>query len=287
MVEPDEVEVALPQHTSVHAAYSAAVSQVERITELYAQEKSPQAEAFLNELITEQRKHAGGEHHVVMSLCNIATQVDSRGRPEIALKCLQRALDFPSGIDARLYLQIGNGLRELGQFDNAVHCYDRAEQLDDGAIDEKIRLARIRLRVARGDYEDALADFLAIPELQFRPIELAGLGTLYRKMGRPREAREAYYRCLQNDKEFHSAYAGLAELRKQTGKPHQAIAEYNSLIRRFDDLDIGSKKIYDLARSHLFRLTGQYDKSEQLLHELLVTVPADREIHLQLRAIAS
>ena len=279
--ESQEVEVAPRQHASVHAAYTATLSQIAKITDLYGQMKDPQANDILSELITEQRKYSGGELNLVKSLCNIATQVGARGRPEISLNCLTKALEFPNGIDSQLYLQIGTELRELGKFEEAVTCYERATQLDDGSLAEKLRLAKIRLRVARGNYEEALSDYLAIPQLQLRPSELAGLGTLYRKMGRPREAREAYHSCLQNDKEFHSAYAGLAELRKQTGKPHQAIAEYNSLIRRFDDLEIGSKKIYDLARSHLFRLTGQYDKSEQLLHELLITVPADREVHLQ------
>lgn len=271
----------LPKHTTAHSAYTAAVSQVDRIVGLYRQMKDVQAEEIVSQLISEQTRHSGGEQHLVKSLCNIARQVNVLGRPDIGLNCLLKALEFPSGIDSQLYLQIGTELRELGRFDEAMACYERATQLDDGSLAEKLRLAKIRLRVARGNYEEALLEYLAIPELQFRPRELAGLGTLYRKMGRPRDAREAYHSCLHNDKEFHIAYAGLAELQKQAGKPHQAIAEYNSLIRRFDDLDPGSKKIYDLARSHLFRLTGQYDKSEQLLHELLNTASADREVHLQ------
>jgi len=283
VVKPEwqEYDVAKPQHTSVHAAYSAAVSQVEKIVYLFGQLKDRQAQAILDELIAEQRKHPDGEQHLVKSLCNIARQVDARGRPEISSNCLTRALEFTNGIDSQLYLQIGTGLRELREFDPAVNCYEHAKQLDDGSLSEKIHLAMIRVTVAKGSYEEALSEYLAIPDLKYKPSELSGLGTLYRKMGLPREAREAYRSCLQIDGEFPSAYAGLAEIRKQTGKPHQAIAEYNAIIRRFPGLDVGSKKVYDLARSHLFRLTRQYDKSEGILHELANAFPADRAVHLQ------
>jgi tetratricopeptide (TPR) repeat protein len=279
--ESQECKFSQPQHSSVHAAYSAVLSQVQRIADLYGQLRDAQAEAMLDELTVEQTKHSGGEQHLVKSLCNIATQVDARGRPEISLKCLLKALQFPHGIDSQLYLQIGTALRDLGNFDDALNCYQHAEKLDDGSLSEKIHLAKIRLTVATGNYEAALSEYLAIPDLQMKPTELSGLGALYRKMGRPREAREQYRTCLQVDKEFHSAYAGLAEIRKQTGKPHQAIAEYNALLRRFYDLDVGSKKVYELALSHLFRLTGQYDKSERILHDLTKDFPGDRDVHLQ------
>jgi tetratricopeptide (TPR) repeat protein len=279
--ERQECDAAKPQHTSVYAAYSAAVSQVERIAQLYAGLKDSQAEAILDELIAEQRKHPDGEQHLVKSLCNIATRVGVRGRPDISFKCLMIALEFPDGIDSQLYLQIGTELRELGRFGEAVRCYDRAEQLDDGSLSERIHLAMIRVKVAKGSYQEALSAYLAIPDLQYKPSELSGLGTLYRKMALPHKAREAYRRCLQIDEDFHAAYAGLAEIRKQTGKPHQAIAEYNALIRRFDNLDVGPRKVYDLARSHLFRLTRQYDKSEGILRDLANAFPADRDVHLQ------
>ena len=270
---------AKPQHSFAYDALNAALSQVGKITDLYTQLKDTQANSILDELIAEQRLHSNGEQHIVKSLCNIATQVNARGRPEISFNCLNKALDFPNGIDSQLYLQIGKGLRGLGKFDEAVRCYDRAEQLDNGLLSERILLERIRKRVAIGNYEEACSDYLAmIPDLQVKPPALSGLGTLYRKMGRP---REAYRSCLRIDGEFYTVYAGLAEIRKQTGKPHQAIAEYNALIRRFTDLDVGPKKVYQLARSHLFRLTRQYDKSEEILRDLADTYPADRDVHLQ------
>jgi tetratricopeptide (TPR) repeat protein len=274
-------DAAKPQHTSVHAAYSAAVSQVDEIVRLYTRMKDSQAEAILRELMAEQAKYPGGEQHLVKSLCNIAVKVDARGRPEIGLNCLREALTFPGGIDSQLYLQIGTELRKLRRFDEALNCYEHARQLDDGSLSDRIRLAMIRVTEARGSYQEALSGYLEIPDLDCQPNKLFRLGTLYRKMGLRREAREKYHRCLRIDEEFHRAYAGLAEIRKQTGKPHQAIAEYNAIIRRFTDLDVGSKKVYDLARSHLFRLTQQHDKSERILRDLVNTFPADRDVHLQ------
>ncbi|KKK71026.1 hypothetical protein LCGC14_2918080, partial [marine sediment metagenome] len=105
--EREEYAVTEPQHTSGHAAHSAAVSQVERIADLFGQEKDRQAQAILDQLIAEQTKYPAGQQHLVKSLCNIATRVNSRGRPEIGLECLNKALNLPSGIDSQLYLQIG------------------------------------------------------------------------------------------------------------------------------------------------------------------------------------
>lgn len=275
-------DFARPQHTSDYAAYNAALSQVDKIVVLYGQMRDAQARAMLDELAEEQIKYPTGERLFVKSLCNIAKQVNSHGRPEISFECLQRALSFPNGIDSQLYLQIGTGLRSLRKFDEAEKCLKLARQLDDGTLSDRIRLQMIRVTVARGSYEEACDEYLAIPDLQLKTAELCGLGTLYRRMGRPREARERYQDCLNLDAQYHPAYAGRAEIWKQNGKPHRAIAEYNALITRFTDLEVGSKKVYDLARSHLFRLTEQYEKSERILQDLANEFPGDRGVHLQL-----
>jgi tetratricopeptide (TPR) repeat protein len=162
-----------------------------------------------------------------------------------------------------------------------MRCFDRAKQLDDGTLSESIRLALIRVAVAQGRYDEALWAFLATPNLQYRPTELAGLGTLYRKMGSFQKARETYRACLAIDIDYHSAHAGLAEIRKQIGKPHQAIAAYNALFRKCDDLEPGARKVYSLAVSHLLRMTGQFAKAEQHLARLAIEFPADADVHQQ------
>ena len=274
-------EESLPQHHTGHAAFLAAVSQVEKISDLYRQLKDQQASSMLQQLVTEQLKHEEGEEYLVKSLCNIANRVNARGRPEIGLECLMKALQFPNGIDAQLYFQIGNELRELRQFDESIKCYRHAKQLDDGSLADQIRLAIIRVTVAKGRYEEALSAYLEIPDLRLKPMELSGLGTLYRKMGRLRDAREEYTACLKIADDFHLAHAGLGEVKKQIGRPHEAIAQYNALLRRFTDIDDGPRKVYELARSQLFRMTKQYDKSEAILRELAATFPGDRGVHTQ------
>ena len=180
-----------------------AESQVEKIADLFRQGNDATAEQFLNELIELQTSSSSDHSHVVKSLCNIATKCVLFGRREISLKCLTQALTFPSGIDAILYLQIGNAFREIKQFDRAISCYVMAKQLNSGEKIEGIDLEIIRVEVAQGHYDKAIDLYQQIPKIEQQPQTLCSLGTLYRKMGKLPEARRIYWSVLTNEPWFH------------------------------------------------------------------------------------
>ena len=132
-----------------------AESQVDRIATLFGQGNDGTAYQYLDELVKSQTGDNSDHSHVVKSLCNIASQCTVRGRQDVSLECLHRALKYDRGIDAILYLQIGNEFRNLGQYDRAISCFEMAAQLDHGEKRDSIRLEIIRTSVARGEYGKA------------------------------------------------------------------------------------------------------------------------------------
>lgn len=272
-----------------HAAFTSSLVQVSEIARLYGQENDLLADEYLEELKSDQVRYQKGEAYVVKSLCNIATKVNGYGRPEIALKCLMDALDYEKGIDSQLFLQMGHEFRTLGKLDNAIECLKKAESLDDGTLFDRILTAKIKISSSKGDYGAAISEYLKVPQLEFNPLFLAALGTLYRKVGRLRDAKKTYKKSILIDPDSHLPQVGIAETFKQTGRPHQAIAAYNKVFRQFDhlsldsedDSEISAKKIYNLARSNLLRMTRQYDKAEKILNNLSMLFPRDRSVNLE------
>tara|TARA_R110002111_G_scaffold262872_1_gene342334 strand:+ start:52004 stop:54112 length:2109 start_codon:yes stop_codon:yes gene_type:complete len=269
-----------PLHTTPYSALKAAVSQVEKIGALFAKGKDDQADKILGQLISENLKHPNGQTFAVKSLCNVANQARISGRDDVSWKCLLDALNYPDGLDSTLYFQIGESLRRHSDYDKALTCFQKAQALCS-TYDKGIHLAAIRVLRSQGHYDKALFEYLQIPTLNVEPHALKGLGDLYRKMGRPNNARKVYEKCLKISSDLHSAHAGLAEVWKQKGNLNRAIQEYNKLFERFPALDPGAYKIYKLSLSYLFRVVGQYDRAEKILRELENTAPYDSNIKFQ------
>jgi tetratricopeptide (TPR) repeat protein len=259
-----------------------AESQVEKIAELFGEGNDQVANEYLNQLVDSQTSDTDDHSHLVKSLCNIASKCVVRGRQDASFNCLTRALSFKNGIDSKLYLQLGHGLKDIREFDRALECYELARQIDSGANDDRIRLAVIRVSVAKGDYDNALTQYLASSTELNNPDWLGSIGLLYRRINQPQDARHFYSRALSIDASYHPARAGLAETIKQVGRHHKAIVRYQQLLDDFPELEEGSSKIYALARSHLFKVTHQMAKANQILTQLNQMYPEDHEVHLHL-----
>ena len=268
-----------------HGLYQQAEREVTAIAGLYAEGKDVQAANFLAQLIA--RQSTDGGEFVVKSLCNIASRVSTAGRREVSFDLLQQAMKFSDGLDTILYLQIGNEFRDIREFEKAIECYQLAKTLDDGSKADSIRDEIIRVSVAKGDYELALSKYQEIEDISQSPRTLTGLGTLYRKMGNLRDARECYCSVLHACEGFNDvADAGLAESSKQSGNLHRAISQYQNIFGRYKDrLDPSSERVYRLALSQLFRLTQQYSRAESELRKLWMAYPLDRSVNLQLAKI--
>ncbi len=265
-----------------HLEFQRIESQIEKIATLFGQGSDQPAQQILDQLIQSQTANTGDYSYVVKSLCNIASKCGTQGRRDITYKCLTRALDYPAGIDARYYIQIGNELRDLSKYEEALSCYNKAKMLDNGERDNLIQLEIIRTSVAKGDYELALQMYEKIPDIQHQPQTLCGLGTLHRKMGNLRAARERLLGVLQLDPKYHSAVAGLAEANKQSGRYDKAIHRYDTIRRIIPELEEGPTKIYSLATAFLFRMTRRFTRAHDLLTEINLKYPRDCDVHLQL-----
>ena len=177
------------------------MSQVEKIVDLFAKSKDPQAREILDQVLSDNLATAGGETHAVKTLCNVASKVASRGRKDISAECLARAVRYPKGCDEVLYSQIGNEYRDLGKFDEAVQCYAMAEELATGKDDqslERIRRSKIHILTITGKYDEALNEYRAIPDFEQKPTVLCIMADLFRKSGRLKEAKQYYDTCLKS-----------------------------------------------------------------------------------------
>jgi tetratricopeptide (TPR) repeat protein len=266
------------RHATAHDAYIAAISQINKVVELYNRNKDQQASAILDELISAQTQYTDGETYSVKSLCNIAQQIKTE-RPEVAFACLSRALTFSYGTDAVAYLQMGYLCLELRKYDEAIRCFNFAVDRSSGELRDQARLELIRVLVRKGHYQAAMGEYLAIQDILKRPAELSGLGTLYRRMGMLQEAGAVYRHCLSVDGMRHTALAGLAEIDRQGGNVNRAIVRYNGILNGDLILDLTARKVYRTARSQLFRFTQQFAKAERELAELLAEFPRDESVH--------
>jgi len=275
-----------PRHSSSDSAHQAAVSQVDKIVDLFAHRRDPQANTMLTQLVSEQLRHEAGDQYLVRSLCNIASKARSKGRADVSIRCLSTALEYPS-TDHFVYFQLANEFRDVGKVDEALECYEKSEQLAGRNAESlrRIHTAKIHIQTMRGEYDEALKEYSAIPNSRFDPDLLCPIADLYRKSGRLTKAREYYESCTHIDPDMHRAFAGLAEIWKQKGKPHRAIQTYNKLFRDFNDLDDGAILVYQLARARLFRMVRQFDRAKALLLKAFETAPYNASVNLQLATL--
>lgn len=285
--ESDEEELAQKRTAPrpIHHLYQQAEKEVAAIASLFAEGKDFQADEFLRQFVARQQSY-GGEY-VVKSLCNIASRTSTAGRRDVSFRLLQRAMEQSDGLDTILYLQIGREFREIREFEKALECYKCAKLCDDGTKADTIRDEIIRVSVAKGDYDAALALYREIKDLRESPWTLNSLGTLYRKMGKLPLAKECYLSVLDTCQGNNDvAHAGLAEVLRQSGKPHQAISQYQKLLVTYkSQLSHSSERVYRLALSQALRLTQQYSRAEVILKGLQSTYPFDPSVNLQLAKV--
>lgn len=269
----------------IHDLYQQAEKEVAAIASLFAEGKDSQADEFLRQFVA--RQQISGGEYVVKSLCNIASRTSTAGRRDVSFRLLQIAMEQPDGLDTILYLQIATEFREIREFDKALECYKCAKLCDDGTKADTIRDEIIRVSVAKGDYDAALALYKEIRDLHESPWTLNSLGTLYRKMGKLALAKECYLSVLETCQGINDvAHAGLAEVLRQSGKPHQAISQYQKLLASYKkQLTPSSDRVYRLALSQTLRLTQQYSKAQEILKVLQGKYPLDPGVNLQLAKV--
>lgn len=269
----------------------AALSTIEKIVECYNEGKDNQGNTYLEELIQETLRNSNNDPtHVVKSLSNIAAKCRDLDRQDVSASCLRRAINYPNGIDAVAYFQIGTLFREIGSLDEAQTCYEKAEALalarhepEDSIA--RIRSAKIYLLTVRGQLEEALKAYKEINDYQIMPSVIVSIGDIYRRMGRRRQALLAYNNCLAMAPDAYRAIAGKAELCKQNGNYHGAIRWYNWLFSNHPNLyseEPHSYAVYEMSRSRLFTFVQQPQFAEESLKRVIKRIPFNRQAVIQL-----
>lgn len=234
------------------------------------------------QLVEDQTRCDADQKHVVKSLCNLSKQCTIMGRTELALEVLKEAFSFQKGIDAVAYVQLADEFVRHNDSEKAAACYAKAQSLEsDPERSQQIRRKSIRILSAQGQYERALDEHFATPNFSDRADVLTDIGTLKRKLGDLRAARSYFWQAIDRDNGRHQAFVGLAESKRQSGKLHDALGAYNSILRDFPEMDPGSEKIYRLAQSSLFRLTHQFERSRDELAKLYSRFRHDVQVKRQ------
>lgn len=260
-----------------------AVTEVTKIAELYLEGKDHNAKGFLNDLI--QRQSTESDHsYLVKSLCNIASKCSRGGRYDAASECLTTALQYNEGVDSRLFVQLAQLFRDLGKLDHATDCLERAKPLAENADHDIINREFARILGDKGEYTRALAAFRSLSDIDTAPESRTAMATLLRKMGNLQTARQIYD-DVWDMHETHQAYAGLAEVNRQTGRLDKAIRKYTQLLDEMKIDDDRSVKVYNISLSSLFRTLGSYTAAKKILEQLSGNYRFDVSIRLELAKV--
>jgi tetratricopeptide (TPR) repeat protein len=272
-----------PSRRNAENQQDRAIREVDTISRLYIEGKDDTAREYYADLVDRQAAETN-RSHLVKSLCNIASQCTVGGRHDVAAECLNQAVLYEDGVDSRLFTQMGNLFKDLKRFEQAAHCFQKAEKLANNE-DERdlINLELARLQVAQGHYKEALRSFEQLSDVAFAPETRTSLATLYRKMGELRTARQIYEEVWRDCK-THQAYAGLAEVNRHTGRWYKAIDKYKWMLGALD-IDERSRKIYQLSQSSLYKVIGNLGYSKSILNALYDVFPTDPSIQLSLAKV--
>ncbi|REL38643.1 FkbM family methyltransferase [Rhodohalobacter sp. SW132] len=204
---------------------------------------------FLNESV-EQGADQPETHHSI-SLCYFNLE-NFELAEEFEKTALQKKPDFFKG-----WLHLGSIYRAQAKLDEALKCFQKANQLDPKSASVAYRIAEIYND--QGDIDKALELFdIAIKvDANFHDAHLARAGVL-QKVKRFEEAEEHIYTVL-NDEPLHLlARVSLAEHYKLIGNYDSAIDLYEKLVKDFPKVG-GIRVNYALCLQEL----GRFDESEK------------------------
>lgn len=194
----------------------------------------------------------------------LGASLQMQGKP--ALIAFQKAATFmPSDANAHCYL--GNVLKDLGRFDDAIASYHRALKINPGFAEVHNNLGLALRNV--GQIESAVESFRRAVE--FKP-DLAeahfNLGNALRDTSLFQDAVKSYRRALEIKPDFASAHSNLGHALRSVGQYSSAEASF----RRALEIDPNSA----LAHLHLGNILtdlGQLEDAEASYRRALEISP--------------
>jgi tetratricopeptide (TPR) repeat protein len=220
---------------------------------------------------------------------NLGIALAAMGKRAEAVTSYRESLALnPAGIEA--LNNLGNVLRELGERREALTLYSQAVQLDATRPDSLCNLATVLFELRRiGDAEDTFRRAVAL-QPRYTPAQL-GLAAVLRVQGRtaeaeacceaalaaePRsagatsllaelradrgqfaEAQTLFQQAIALDREFPTAYCGIAQHRRMTREDTAWLAGVGALLAK--PLPLGHQVSLRYALGKYFDDTGQYD----------------------------
>ena len=259
--------------------FEQAKKQIASIAQAVSEGRNSNAEKFLRELIKQQTSYSGGIDHTIKSLCNIAKQCADMFRLDFEIICLDEALRLNKS-DPWTLIQYGDHLKRVGNYDEALIYFNKAETL--GAIKDELyaRACAADVYTQKGDFTKAIETYETIQNWNDSPQICTAIADTLRKMGNLEEAQKAYKLlidlALDGSPEFVGsemrANAGLAEIAKRQGKLDDSLRIYQKVLtsKNIDDQD---RIFYKLGLCNILKLMENYDEAYNVIDELIQNYP--------------
>jgi tetratricopeptide (TPR) repeat protein len=250
--------------------------QIAAIAQAVSQGHDAKAEKFLRELIQQQTSLSGGEGYVVKSLCNIAQRCADMFRTDFEVICLEKAHQLDP-FDAWALVQYGDHLKRVGNYDEALRSFEKAEQLGESVV-AKSSVADVYSQ--QGDYARAILTYKAIPNFHDKPEVLTAIADNLRKMGRMEDAQDAYDKLINSAQQGLLEYArcavraqaGIAEIAKRQGKHEDALRAYRGILKQ-EGVEDRDRRIYKLGLCNVLKLMERFDQAYAVVDEVIQQYP--------------
>ena len=152
-----------------------------------------------------------------------------------AIYAYDKATTLVSGVDrVETYLAVGEAYRQQKDFENALHAYHRALEMDENAANARMGMAQVyfdqkRWTDAQGAFEQTIAE-IEQPDAAFDHHNAqrlgeayCGLGEIHAKFERDESARGAFTKAIALSPSLTEAHIGLGALSLRTGHFEQAV----------------------------------------------------------------
>ena len=261
---------------SDYEIYESVKKQITAIAEAVSQGNDKKAEKFLRELIHKQISSSGGEGRAVKSLCNIAQRCADMFRTDFEVICLDEALRLHSA-DPWTLIQYGDHLKRMGNYADALKCFERAEPLGESVI-AKASVADVYSQ--QGDYVRAIRTYKEIPNWNNEPKIRTAIADNLRRMGRIDESEAAYTNLVdlarqglpefvKNEARFQQ---GIAEVMKIRGKLDDALQVYRAILKQ-EDIENREWLFHKLGLCNVLKLMERYDEAYSIVDDVVQTYP--------------
>lgn len=181
----------------------------------------------------------------------LVTQAGADSDPVAQKEHLTKLIEAYPG-DERAHLLIANWYNGRQEYDQAIHHFERAIELNPDFSPPYNSLGYAQR--AAGDNAAAEAAFKSYIEvLPEEPNPYDSYAELLMKLGRYQESIESYSQALEKDGTFVASYVGIGNNRLFMGQPEEARAQF--------------QRLYDVARDDGQRRQAKFWTAASYLHE--------------------